>query len=57
MFWQYLQIGVNKLALKLKVKDKSKKKQEARTAKDLGGKTTIASGALVQNKYLDKIAY
>lgn len=47
MFWQYLQIGVIRLALKLKVRDKSKR-QEARTAKDLGGKTTIASGALVQ---------
>ena len=56
MFWQYLQIGVIRLALKPKVRDKSKR-QEARTAKDLGGKTTIASGALVQNKYLDKIAY
>lgn len=32
---------------RLKVRDKSKK-QEARTAKELGGKTTIASGALVQ---------
>lgn len=35
------------MAMKLKVKDKSKK-QEAQTAKELGGKTTIASGALVQ---------
>ena len=43
--------------MRLKKKDKSKK-QEARTAKDLNGKTTIASGALVQkgdvfnNKFL-----
>ena len=33
--------------MRLKKKDKSKK-QEVRTAKELGGKTTIASGALVQ---------
>lgn len=32
---------------KLTVRDKSKKQEKA-TAKDLGGKTTIASGALVQ---------